>query len=180
VGIPALALAAWAQPGASPRQSLARRLAHFVVPAAMLSSLLGLVVFYGPLLYWYGKLLQGPSDQIEAGVQNVVVIGQTSLTAFLGLVGLLLVVFARPPTEWWAGGSPNSGDKRPALLALLLAVGFVAAMFVPLSRSFFDLKPLTGLNWALILIAVAVWLLAVRWVWRSSFLERFFIVDEGA
>jgi hypothetical protein len=51
-------------------------------------------------------------------------------------------------------------------------------MFVPFSRSFFDLKLLTGLNWVLILLAVVVWLFAVRWVWRINFLERFFSVDE--
>jgi hypothetical protein len=30
----------------------------------------------------------------------------------------------------------------------------------------------------LILIAAAVWLVVVRWVWRINFLVRFFSVDE--
>ena len=47
VGIPSALLAVWAQPGRRVRDTLGRTLARFVVPAAVVSSLMGLIVFYG-------------------------------------------------------------------------------------------------------------------------------------
>ncbi len=49
VGIPSALLALWAHPGHQVRDSLDRTLARFVVPAAVVSSLVGLLVFYGVL-----------------------------------------------------------------------------------------------------------------------------------
>jgi cation-transporting ATPase E len=178
VGIPALVLAAWAQGGAPPQKSLARRLAHFVIPAAFLSSLLGLLVFYGPMLFSLTPLAQNLGEQLEAAIQQSILTGQTSLTAFLGIVGVLLVLFAKPPTHWWKGGSPYSGDRRVMLLAAALGAGFIAVMLLPVTQVFFDLAPLGWLNWALIVVTAAIWLFSIRWVWRSRFLERFFGLDD--
>ena len=178
VGIPALVLAAWAQPGAPPQKSLARRLAQFVVPAAFLSSLLGMLVFYGPMLFSATTLAQNLGDRLAVAIQEIILTGQTSLTAFLGIVGVLLVLFAKPPAHWWEGGSPYSGDKRVTLLAVALGIGFIAAMLLPITQGFFDLAPLGWLNWVLIAVAATIWLFSIRWVWRSRFMERFFGLDD--
>src|SRR5262249_34816544 len=50
VGIPTLALAAWARPGLAPRGSLVRPLLHFVLPAALTLSLVGLGVYAATLV----------------------------------------------------------------------------------------------------------------------------------
>ena len=49
VGIPTVFLAIWAQPGQMSRDTIGRMMLRFVLPAATLSSIGGLVVFYGSL-----------------------------------------------------------------------------------------------------------------------------------
>jgi cation-transporting ATPase E len=173
VGVPAVMLAVWARPGRRHRVNLARRLAHFVVPAAFLSSLFGLIVFYGPMLYQ----LPGFDPEVSEGGQvlkTAIAAGQTSLTAFLVATGLLLVVFVEPPTRWWVGGDAYSGDRRPTILAACLGLVFVGIMIVPTLRGVFALQALPAANIALVLAAALVWLFLVRWVWRKKLLERFF------
>ena len=173
VGAPAVMLAVWARPGRRHRVNLARRLAHFVIPSALLSSLFGLIVFYGPLLYRLPNLDPELSEGGQA-LKTAVAAGQTSLTAFLVVTGLLLVVFVEPPTRWWVGGDAYSGDRRPTLLAACLGLVFIAVMIVPPVRDAFALQSLPSANIALVLTAALVWLFLVRWVWRKKLLERFF------
>jgi cation-transporting P-type ATPase E len=173
VGAPAVMLAVWARPGRRHRVNLARRLAHFVIPPAILSSLFGLIVFYGPLLYRLPGLGEEVAESGQ-GLKTAIATGQTSLTAFLVAVGLLLVVFVEPPTRWWVGGDAYSGDRRPTLLAAGLGLVFIAIMLVPALRNAFSLQPLTALNIALVLVAALIWLFLVRWVWRKKLLEKFF------
>jgi cation-transporting ATPase E len=173
VGAPAVMLAVWARPGRRHHVNLARRLTHFVVPAAFLSSLFGLIVFYGPMLYQ----LPGLDPEVSEGGQvlkTAIAAGQTSLTAFLVATGLLLVVFVEPPTRWWVGGDAYSGDRRPTILAACLGLVFVGIMVVPTLRGVFALQVLPAANIALVLAAAFVWLFLVRWVWRKKLLERFF------
>jgi cation-transporting ATPase E len=177
VGIPTVLLALWARPGYRYRHSLMRRLVHFALPAAILASLLALLVFYGPLIYQAQSL--GP-EIVESGPEfapNIILVSQTSLAGFLVLVGLLLLVFVEPPTRWWVGGDAYSGDWRPTLLAGGLLLAFVAVMAVPALRGFFALEPLAPVDMLLVIAATLVWLVLVRLVWRHRLLERFFGVE---
>ena len=45
VGIPTILLAIWARPGPTPQGTLTRRLLHFIVPPALLTSAFGLILF---------------------------------------------------------------------------------------------------------------------------------------
>ena len=175
VGAPAVLLAVWARPGYRYHTGLTRRLAHFVIPATFISSLLGLVVFYGPLLYRLARLGPAVGEGSQA-FKDIVGIGQTSLTAFLVASGLLLVVFVEPPTRWWIGGDAFSGDRRPTFLAAGLGLVFIVVMAVPALRATFELQPLNTLNWVLVAGVTLVWLFLVRWVWRKKLLEKFFAV----
>jgi cation-transporting ATPase E len=177
VGVPAVLLAMWARPGRSDRHTtLGRRLAHFVLPSSLLASLLGLIVFYGTLFLRVPTI--GPVQLIidPLAYGDAVAVGQTSLSAFIILTGLLLVVFVEPPTPWWTGGDVLSGDKRPAALAAALGVALVAALALPIFRSFFELAVLDPIDIALVLIATVIWLVITRLAWRGKWLERFFAV----
>ncbi len=177
VGIPSVILAVWSRPGYRYRHSLVGRLMHFVLPAAILSSLLGLVVFYLPYLYQMARLDPTlPAGQTQVLAARYLLTGQTSLAAFLVITGLLLVVFAEPPTSWWVGGDSLSGDWRPTFLAAGLFVVFVALMAVPSLRGIFDLEPLPLVSVGLIAVATLVWLFLIRLVWQRRWLERFFDV----
>ena len=151
VGIPTVLLALWARPGRQERHaSLARRLGHFVIPAAILGSFLGLAVFYGTLFLRATGI--GPLQVLgnPLGFGQAVAVGQTSLAVFLVLTGLLLVVFVEPPTPWWTGGDVLSGDRKPAFLALGLALGFGVLLSMPGFRNAFELQTLDWIDGVLI------------------------------
>jgi len=154
VGIPILAIAAWARPGRPPA-SLLRETLHFVFPAAISISFFSLGVF---MFYW------SRSGQLD--------LAQTALTIMTVFCGLALVPFVEPPTRFWEGGDRLSGDWRPSLLALVLlgVLAFVLAAS-PL-RNFFELTQLAWQDYAGIILLVIVWAGVVRWVWRKRLLER--------
>src|SRR6185295_149263 len=130
VGIPSALLAVWAQPGKRLRESLDRTLARFVVPAAVVSSLVGLLVFY--LVLW----LSAPdASAIDAATGEA----RTALTSFLVYVGLILIVFVEPPIRWLAVAEPVTTDRRPAMLAIGLGIAYVVVLLVPMGRNFFQL-----------------------------------------
>ncbi|MBX3030897.1 MAG: HAD-IC family P-type ATPase [Chloroflexi bacterium] len=171
VGIPTILLVIWARPGPGPREGLMRSLLRFVAPAAILSSLLGMVAFYGVLEWEVRRNI----DTMEYAMvlESAIPMAQTAVTAFLIAVGLFLVIFVEPPTEWWTGGTELSGDWKPTILAVALLVAIPLLLNVPLVNQFFQLEPLP-LEYALMVIAlVAAWVLSVRLAWRHRLIERF-------
>jgi cation-transporting ATPase E len=173
VGVPTVALALWAQSTPLPRESLMIRLFHFVGTAVLITSALGLLLFYGVLAIELAQL-------VTPGVQTIDPIAwetarahaQSALTAFLIFTGLLLVIFVEPPSPWWTGGDVLSGDWRPTLLALGLMLAFVVLMLVPPLRGIFALSPLSGATWLLSISFIIVWLFVVRFLWRVRALTR--------
>ncbi len=161
VGIPSALLAVWAQPGKHREDSLGRTLATFVVPAAVVSSLVGLFVFYGSIV------LEGSNSELAVDA------ARTALTAFLVYAGLILVVFVEPPTAWWAVAEPVSTDRRPAILAVVLGIGFLVTLAVPPARAFFSFEVPSPRDALLVVIAVVTWTLLVREFWRRRLIERF-------
>lgn len=157
VGIPTILLAIWARPGPTPQGTLTRRLLHFIVPPALLTSAFGLILF----AVVYGQ------RQVDS-----LAVAQTTLTAFLVLCGLFLVIFVEPPTPWWAIGNGYAGDWRPTWLAVGMMVAFVLILFAPALRMLFALQPL-GLNeFAAVAITLGAWLLALRTAWKYRLMSR--------
>jgi cation-transporting ATPase E len=176
VGIPSIFLALWARPGTQQRTNLARDLWHFVLPAAIFSSLLGLLVFYGTLelRLWSLGLLGGAPDSpaLEQATIANTPYAQTALSDFLVFCGLFLVIFVEPPTTWWAGNEAVTGEWKPTLLAVGLMLAFLIISATPL-RKLADLSPLEGHDLPLIAAALVVWLVLMRLFWRGRLLERF-------
>jgi cation-transporting P-type ATPase E len=165
VGIPSALLAVWAQFGRRAEESLGRTLATFVIPAAVVSSLIGLVVFYGSLA------LSGASDQ--AALDAASAQARTALTTFLVFIGLILVVFVEPPTDWLAVAEPRTPDRRPTLLAAVLALGFIAMLLVPPMREFFGFQVPGVREAAIVTVAVIAWVPLVRVFWKGQLIDRF-------
>ena len=167
VGIPSVMLAAWAPPGRNVLEPLSRTLQRFVVPAALVSSLAGLGVFYGTLV------LLAPGGAVTAPTAEAVSVARSALTTFLVMSGLLLVVFVAPPSRFFAVVEPVTPDRRPALLATALALGFFVVTEVEMGRTIFDLRPLPLAVVLLVAAWTVVWLLVVRLVWSKRLLNRF-------
>ncbi|HJP87868.1 MAG TPA: HAD-IC family P-type ATPase [Candidatus Limnocylindrales bacterium] len=165
VGIPSALLAVWAAPGRRPAESLASTLASFVIPAAVVSSLLGLAVFYGSIA------LAGASG--EAALAAASAQARTALTTFLVFVGLALIVFVEPPTRWWAVIEPLTKDRRPTYLALVLAAGYVATLLIQPMREFFSFAVPTPRDALLAVAAGLIWIPLVRLFWMKQLVHRF-------
>ena len=168
VGIPTILLAIWAHPGAIPPGSLVRRLLRFILPPALASSVLGVTLFFSVYAL---RLASGVKGQPPTLADFAV--AQTALASFLVFCGLFLVIFVAPPTPWWAGASALSADRRPALLAVGLMGCFLLFSFIDPLGALFALTPLPLRAYAGIASAVALWLLLVRWMWRSNLLGRY-------
>lgn len=177
VGIPAVMLAFWARPGPRKNGTLAQRLAHFIITPVLLTSILGVVLFYAVLWIPTGlSTVVGPDITLRQStllLDAVRPVAQTALASFLVLAGLLLVIFVEPPTKWWTGGDELSGDWKPTIMAVLLIIGFFIIAAIPPLRGFFALTELTPFEWGLVCLTTIVWLWAVRFFWRHSITARF-------
>jgi cation-transporting ATPase E len=154
VGLPALFLAAWARPGPTPRR-LVPSAAHFVLPAALSITFVGLVIYQVFLTF---------TGDIETA--------RTALTVTTVLCGLALIPFSEPPTEAWTGGDELSGDWRPTILAGALLAAFLATLLVEPAREFYELTTLPLSAYLLIGIVVAGWASLLRSTWRMRLVER--------
>ena len=178
VGLPTIALAAWARPGARPQRSLLRPLLHFVLPAALTIAVAGLAVYLVDLLAGaWAVLAATPGLSRQAALDAAVPAAQSALTVVSVVCGLLLIPFAEPPSEAWVGGDGLSGDRRPTYLALGLLALFGLIMAVPATREFFEFAPLGLLSYAVISLVVLSWALLLRYLWRARLLDRFLGVD---
>jgi cation-transporting ATPase E len=184
VGIPSVLLAYWARPSPVPKQRLLRRLFHFVVPAALITSIVALVLFYTALMLHFSDAVGEDAVQpitvrgVLQAYTAVIPLAQTILVNFLALCGIFIIVFAEPPSDWWTGGDELSPDRRPALLAVgMIAVILLINLFAPL-RALFSLQPLGWLDAVAVAGALLVWLLSLRAIWRSRMFERFLIIAE--
>jgi cation-transporting ATPase E len=182
VGIAGPLLALWARPGPEGRTGLIPRLLRFLIPASLLSTVFGLLVFFGTIIIEavtrLGGVATGGENELIYG--TAVPLGQSALAIFLILTGLLLVVFVEPPTAWWAGGDEVGGDWRPALVALGALLLFGVILFVPPLRALATLELPGPASLGLIGGTTLIWMFLLRWIWRSNALERFLDVDFGA
>jgi cation-transporting ATPase E len=173
VGIPTALLAIWAQPGQRPKESLGRTLARFVVPAAALSSLVGLGVLYGTIFLEVGLAEMAGGTVDATALDAAIKLGQSNLTSFLVFAGLLLVVFVEPPTRLLAVIEPRTDDRRPAIMALVLALAYVLVLATPLGRTIFSLGELGPGELAIAAGAAVAYGVLVGLTWRHRLVERF-------
>ncbi|WP_165360534.1 HAD-IC family P-type ATPase [Candidatus Chloroploca sp. Khr17] len=182
VGIPTPLIALWARPGPTARTGQIARLLRFLIPASLLSTVFGLLIFFGAIIIEYVVRAAGvpPGGEEQLLYGTALPIAQTALLSFLIFTGLLLVVFVEPPTAWWVGGDELSGDWRPTLVALGCALLYGAILLIPALRDWFVLRVPHSVSFGLIGVATLIWLFLLRWVWRSNALERFLDIDFGA
>ena len=196
VGIPTFGLALWARPGPVPA-SLGKELLRFVLPAATLLAATAFLVYTvvfvvnrlgvedfivvdGVIAIELGSLQDAPViGTADAGPAAPDEIAREALIHTLVLGGLILVVFAAPPTSAWAAVERPTGDWRPALLALAMLPIYVAILTVPPLREFFQLETLELEDYFVIGGLVALWALLLRRVWRNNSFGRFFGYDAA-
>jgi len=195
VGLPTLALAAWARPSAPPRRLL-REVLRFVGPAGLSLALFGAAIY----VLYYVTAFHTATGSFVLSVDHLTLsefaalevlhtipltelftqahtaaadLARTVLTTLTTLAGLVLIVFVEPPTPFWVGGDEYSGDWRPTIFAFTLALLFVVIMALPPLREFFELIELQLEHWLVITITVTLWTFLLRYIWRARIFERF-------
>lgn len=172
-GLPSFALAYWARPGRIPRGRLLPRLFHFVVPAALLTAIIGILLL-GVYVFPVFQSLEAITDleQREAIIAQALPYATMVLFCYLIFTTAFLIIFVEPPTPFWEGGAVIANDWRPTMLAGLTIVLFLLILYIPPLRNLYELPLVQLQDLAIALLAAVAWLFAVRFFWRSRILDH--------
>jgi cation-transporting P-type ATPase E len=196
VGLPTLFLTWWARPD-PPQPDLLRRLLHFVLPAAIVTMVFGVGIY----TFFYEFVLKGitsyhiPPDaaarweaytgltyqtDAEFGIAAATIVAQTALSTFVSFAAFGLILFLEPPFRLFTGWAPVSPDKRPALLALVLAIIYVVVLITPITASYFGLVTpgVRGPELRVMLVTLPLWFLILRTIWRAKLFDRLLTVGD--
>jgi cation-transporting P-type ATPase E len=176
VGIPTFALAAWARPGVF-KGRIVVSVIRFVVPAAMSIAGFGLFLFTIYLLRMVGASAGAGNVLTLEEEQLIMATARTALLNFLTTAGIILIIFAEPPNQFWAGGDEVSGDWRPTFLAIGMFICLVLVNLIPSMRDVFELQVLPLQDYLFIGGIVLIWTILMRYVWRTRVFDRFLGLD---
>jgi cation-transporting ATPase E len=157
ITFPNILLTFWSATGMMSKEIMRRRLAHFVIPASIASSILAWVVYY-----WFFSRTSSVNYALLAVMYALL------------LAGWLRVVFLQPPSQMWVGGAPLRGDRRVIWLILSVALLFAVVVSIPFFQDALHiiwLSPLVNYLW--VILAVFIWAFALRTVWRSKLFRSF-------
>jgi cation-transporting ATPase E len=187
VGVPTLFLTFWARP-VPPDEQLLGNLAHFVIPAAVITAGFGTAV--------YAHLYRVIADGFAAGrtptqfvhefegytgltytnadfaTASSTISAQTGLTTFVCLASFLLILFLTPPIRLFSAWTEPVADRRPTVLVVALLVAFGAVLFVPFLYTYFGLTGPTSQVFSTVLPAVALWFVTLSLTYRFRLLDR--------
>jgi cation-transporting ATPase E len=178
--IPTIGLIAWAQAGQTIKGRIYRPLARFAVPATVVLALFELAVY--ALYFKTGQhtyLLAHHSATTQQAVQAALPQAQTATTALAVLCGLMLLPFTVPFSMRWVGGARLRGDRRPAIMAVVLFVAYLLVVSSPGGRALFALRPLGILEQMLLIVIAVSWGFTVRAIWHWRLLDYIFGPPEG-
>jgi cation-transporting ATPase E len=169
VGIPTIALAAWAQPGPARGNKPLLGHVHFVLPAILTGSLATLFVF-----------LLAVALAVSRGLPEAVVMvtARSTITVFAAVSGVFLLVFVAPPTRFLAGGNAVRGDWRPAVLAAVLIGGLTLLLSIPPGRAVFEIGSLPLFDVVAVVGVALLWMLLLLFIWRFRLLERVLAIES--
>jgi len=149
LSLPGVALSLWASPGILPTKDLRWLLLRFAIPAAITISAAGAAV------YLVFQERSGSMAYAQLGL----------IYALVGM-GLMLVIFLKPPGRLFAGGAPVSGDWRFVVVVLVLLALFLLVAPLSLTEQFLGLETLEeAADYAIVGATVVGWAVALRTIW---------------
>ena len=187
VGLPTLFLTAWARP-APPDPHLLATLGRFVVPAAVVTAAAAVGVY----AWLYTDLVQGlgdpaipafvvaeferytgiSSDDVGFAEAAATLGAQTGLSTFVSYAAFLLILFLKPPNRFFASWTRPDGDRRPAVLVVVLVVVFSAGLYLPAFTDYFGVTDAARPVFEAVLPALVVWFVLLSAVYRFRLLDR--------
>lgn len=197
VGLPSFFLTLWARPNAK-EEPLLPSLVRFVLPVALWSMLIGVTLY--AFTYFHSsslidmatseKILEMRNDQLLTAIELLEqytglshdaadfsqlaarLDAQTTLSVFLSLSALLLILFLEPPIQLLASWRPVSPARRPALLAIMLIVLFISALYIPAVVRYLGFLPPIFVSWVQLLIGLLVWMVGLSLLWRKRWVDK--------
>ncbi len=170
--VPNILIPVWAAGGRLDLKAIGRRMIHFIVPTAILLSILGTIVYILFLRLDFGPHFP-PAElvkQLKITDPQVFFAQMAVVCAFL-FAGWLRILFVQPPTKFWVGGAPLRGDRR----VIGLVIGSIIVFIVVLIFPWLPLQEWLRTTWlpslqAYLIIAgiVLVWAVVLRTVWRTN------------
>lgn len=168
--VPNILLPVWAAGGRLDTNEIRRRMTHFIVPTAILLSIMGTVVYPLFLRLDFGAHYP-PTKLIKELIitdPQLFFAQQAVVYAFL-FAGWVRVFFLRPPSKFWVGGAPLRGDRRVNSLVVSSILAYIFILIFP----WLPLQEWLRITWLpslrdYLLIAgiVGIWAIILRTVWR--------------
>lgn len=169
--IPNIFIPIWAAGGRLDLKAIRRRMIHFIVPTAVLLSILGAIVYILFLRLDFGP--QFPPAELVKPLKitdpQVFFAQQAVVYAFL-FAGWLRIFFLQPPTKFWVGGAPLRGDRRVIGLVIASIIVFIIVLIFPWLplQEWLRTTWLPSLKDYLVIAGlVIVWAAVLRTVWRT-------------
>ncbi len=183
VGVPTYFVTIWAKYGHRQKGAMTPSMLDFLIPATLSLTFASLAVYLGFLVAYTVPLLdlvtgdtklEKLSSLISVGeLSQAISTAQTALVTMQMIGGLLLLPFLKPPHPAWVSCEPYCGDWRYTILAGVLLIIYAVISFVPPLRGFFDLTPLSPIEYLVIGLVAILWCIALRYIWRHQVLDRF-------
>jgi len=194
VGLPTFFLTLWARPQ-TPQPDLLRRLMRFVLPAAIMTTIFGVAIY----TYFYTLILNGLAsyeipafvasrwesytgltyDTVGFGPAAATIVAQTALSTFVSFAAFGLILFLEPPARFFTGWTTQSPDRRPALLAVGLALIYIVVLNTSALANYFGLVTPGGPESRVMLVTLPLWFLSLRTIWRMKLFDRLLSVDAS-
>ena len=189
VGFPAFALTLWARPD-SPREPLLTSLVRLIVPFALWTMLIGVLVYAFTYFQITDSLeelrippralrglenftgveydLNNPADFL---VVAATIVAQTSLSVFLTLTAIFFVLFLEPPHQFFTGWREVSPDRRPLWLVIGLTTVFLLGLNIKFVTDYFGMLRLPSRGYLALGVALLVWLVGLRFILRKRYFD---------
>ncbi len=159
VGVPAVILTVWARAGQTDKRNLLAVVGEFALPAGFSITLTTLIVY---LLY------------LDTSVE----MQRTVLTTTALFCGLWLIILSEHPVEVWKSGTQHTDSPRRRWLALAMLGLYVIVYAIPPLRTFFELSVMGWQDYAVVIIAVIIWAVAIQGLWRYDVFARVLIPKD--
>lgn len=182
VGIPAVALTAWAQPGPPAREGLLRSILAFIVPGALIMALIGVGVYLGYLITSAepaitAAILAGNNPDLFDDILRVT---QTAVATFSILAGIIALLLVDAPVV--RGGS-QPGEPPVRVRNVILAAGllglFALIQAIPaFGQGIFNMAPLAIQDYLILGGLAVLWGVLTLLTLKVKAFDRFFLLDQ--
>jgi cation-transporting ATPase E len=112
------------------------------------------------------------ADDAGFGEAVATIGAQTALSTFVSYAAFLLILFLKPPSRLFAAWTRPDGDRRPAVLVVVLIAAFSGGLFVPWFTDYFGLTGAAEPVFQTVLPTLVIWFVLLTAVYRLRLLER--------